>query len=89
MSQAPLQIRPATPADAALLHELVSNLVDNAIRYTPRGRVLLGCRRRGGWLRIEVHDQGPGIPEALQHEIFEEFRRLDDGVLRFERRKAR
>ncbi|MFO3707352.1 ATP-binding protein, partial [Xanthomonas codiaei] len=63
-----------------LLRRILQNFLSNAIRYTPRGRVLIGCRRRGGWLRIEVHDQGPGIPEALQHEIFEEFRRLDDGV---------
>ncbi|MCW1976326.1 hybrid sensor histidine kinase/response regulator [Xanthomonas campestris] len=67
-------------SDETLLRRILQNFLSNAIRYTPRGRVLLGCRRRGGWLRIEVHDQGPGIPEALQHEIFEEFRRLDDGV---------
>ncbi|WP_426806098.1 sensor histidine kinase, partial [Stenotrophomonas sp. SrG] len=47
---------------------------------TPRGRVLIGCRRVGDQLRIEVHAQGPGIPESLQGEIFEEFRRLDEGV---------
>ncbi|WP_046242001.1 ATP-binding protein, partial [Delftia tsuruhatensis] len=40
------------------------------------GRIVIGCRRQGQQLRIEVHDQGPGIPESLQHEIFEEFRRL-------------
>ena len=44
---------------------------------------MVGCRRvkrvDGNHLRIEVHDQGPGIPEALQREIFEEFRRLDEG----------
>lgn len=67
-------------SDENLLRRILQNFLSNAIRYTPRGRVLIGCRRRGGWLRIEVHDQGPGIPEALQQEIFEEFRRLDDGV---------
>lgn len=67
-------------SDETLLRRILQNFLSNAIRYTPRGRVLIGCRRRGGWLRIEVHDQGPGIPEALQQEIFEEFRRLDDGV---------
>ncbi|HHW4680830.1 MAG TPA: sensor histidine kinase, partial [Xylella taiwanensis] len=67
-------------SDEILLRRILQNFLSNAIRYTPRGRVLIGCRRHGDWLRIEVHDQGPGIPESLQSEIFEEFRRLDDGV---------
>lgn len=68
-------------SDETLLRRILQNFLSNAIRYTPRGRVLIGCRRHGNWLRIEVHDQGPGIPESLQSEIFEEFRRLDDGVV--------
>ena len=68
-------------SDEALLRRILQNFLSNAIRYTPRGRVLLGVRRRGGQVRIEVHDQGPGIPESLQSEIFEEFRRLNDGVV--------
>uniref|UniRef100_UPI002148F6E4 hybrid sensor histidine kinase/response regulator n=1 Tax=Tahibacter caeni TaxID=1453545 RepID=UPI002148F6E4 len=67
-------------SDEALLRRILQNFLSNAIRYTPRGRILLGCRRDGDAVRIEVHDQGPGIPERLQREIFEEFRRLDDGV---------
>ncbi|WP_315386734.1 PAS-domain containing protein [uncultured Stenotrophomonas sp.] len=67
-------------SDEALLRRILQNFLSNALRYTPRGRVLIGCRRVGDQLRIEVHDQGPGIPESLQGEIFEEFRRLDDGV---------
>lgn len=66
-------------SDEALLRRILQNLLSNAIRYTPSGRVLIGCRRRGDRLRIEVHDQGPGIPESLQREIFEEFRRLGEG----------
>jgi C4-dicarboxylate-specific signal transduction histidine kinase/CheY-like chemotaxis protein len=66
-------------SDEALLRRILQNLLSNAIRYTPRGRVLIGCRRQGEQLRIEVHDQGPGIPESLQREIFEEFRRLGEG----------
>ncbi|MEG2047113.1 MAG: ATP-binding protein, partial [Comamonas sp.] len=50
-----------------------------AIRYTRKGRIVVGCRRVGEQVRIEVHDQGPGIPKGLQKEIFEEFRRLDEG----------
>jgi len=72
--------RAVVVSDEALLRRILQNFLSNALRYTPRGRVLIGCRRRGGQLRIEVHDQGPGIPESLQNEIFEEFRRLDDGV---------
>ena len=66
-------------SDEALLRRILQNLLSNAIRYTPSGKVLIGCRRRGQQLRIEVHDQGPGIPESLQREIFEEFRRLGEG----------
>ncbi|WP_298212602.1 ATP-binding protein [Acidovorax sp.] len=66
--------------DENLLRRIVQNFVSNAIRYSRRGRIVVGCRRVGErLLRIEVHDQGPGIPEALQREIFEEFRRLDEG----------
>lgn len=74
-----LDTRCAVRSDEALLRRILQNLLSNALRYTPRGRVLLGCRRRGGQLRIEVHDQGPGIPASLQREIFEEFRRLGEG----------
>ncbi|MFT3811894.1 MAG: PAS-domain containing protein [Acidovorax sp.] len=66
-------------SDEALLRRVLQNYLSNAVRYTRQGRILLGCRRDGEHLRIEVHDQGPGIPEALQREIYEEFRRLQDG----------
>ena len=66
--------------DDNLLRRILQNFVSNAIRYSRRGRIVVGCRRDGpGHVRIEVHDQGPGIPGALQREIFEEFRRLDEG----------
>ncbi|CAO3361565.1 hybrid sensor histidine kinase/response regulator [Azospirillum palustre] len=68
-------------SDPQLLRRVLQNFLSNAVRYTPKGRVLLGCRRRrdpihGDRLRIEVWDTGPGIPEAKRHEVFEEFRRL-------------
>ncbi|KAF1018698.1 MAG: Aerobic respiration control sensor protein ArcB [Paracidovorax wautersii] len=66
-------------SDEALLRRILQNFLSNAIRYTRHGRILLGCRRDGDHLRIEVHDQGPGIPESLLGEIFEEFRRLNEG----------
>lgn len=72
--------RQVARTDENLLRRIVQNFVSNAIRYSRRGRIVVGCRRVGdSHLRIEVHDQGPGIPEALQREIFEEFRRLDEG----------
>ncbi len=66
-------------SDPQLLRRVLQNFLSNAVRYTQRGRVLLGCRRRGACLSIEVHDSGPGIPEAERVVIFEEFRRLDRG----------
>jgi Na+/proline symporter/signal transduction histidine kinase len=65
-------------SDPQLLRRVLQNLLSNAIRYTKHGHVLLGCRRRGDGLNIEVWDSGPGIPEDKQAEIFEEFRRLDE-----------
>jgi signal transduction histidine kinase len=64
-------------SDAVMLERIVSNFVQNAIRYTASGRVLVGCRRRGNRLRIEVWDTGPGIPPDQQQNIFSEFYRLE------------
>ena len=67
-------------SDRRLLRRLIQNLVSNAIKYTPEGRVLVGCRRRGKDLRIDVYDTGVGIPESKWRDIFVEFRRLDQGA---------
>ena len=64
-------------SDSVMLERIVSNLVQNAIRYTPSGTVLVGCRRRGDRLRIEVWDTGPGIPPDQRQNIFSEFYRLE------------
>jgi len=64
-------------SDATYLRRILQNLIGNAVRYTDRGRVLVGVRRRGAMVRIEVWDSGPGIPEAEQDNIFKEFHRLD------------
>jgi len=67
-------------SDRALLRRLLQNLVSNAIKYTPAGRVLVGCRRRGADLRIDVCDTGIGIPQAKRRAVFKEFHRLDQGA---------
>jgi len=67
-----LQVR----TDEALLRRVLQNLLSNAVRYTERGRVLFGCRRRGDTLRIEIWDTGPGIPDDQQARVFHEFQRL-------------
>ena len=64
-------------SDAQMLRRIIQNFLSNALRYTQQGRVLLGCRRAGGRVTIEVWDTGPGIPESKLSEIFQEFRRLD------------
>jgi signal transduction histidine kinase len=66
-------------SDPQLLRRVLQNFLANAVRYTQRGRVLIGCRRRGAMLSIEVWDSGPGIAESERQVIFEEFRRLDRG----------
>ncbi len=60
-------------ADPALLERALRNLIDNALRYTPTGGVLLGLRRRGGRVRIDVIDTGIGVPDLKREDIFEEF----------------
>lgn len=62
--------------DPALLELIVRNYVENAIKYTPEGRVLIGCRKQGGQIRIEVHDTGIGIPASAQETVFQEFYQL-------------
>jgi signal transduction histidine kinase len=63
-------------SDFILLERIVFNLVSNAVRYTSSGGVVVGCRKRGVNLRIEVWDTGPGVPQDQQQNIFGEFYRL-------------
>jgi Na+/proline symporter/signal transduction histidine kinase len=67
-------------SDRLMLRRLLQNLISNAIKYTPRGRVLVGCRRRGQSVQIGVYDTGVGIPIVKRSEIFKEFHRLEQGA---------
>jgi signal transduction histidine kinase/CheY-like chemotaxis protein len=64
-------------SDRKLLRRILQNLVSNALKYTDRGGVVLGCRRRGRDLIVQVHDTGPGIPDHQRELIFKEFQRLE------------
>lgn len=67
-------------SDPRYLRRIVQNLVSNAIRYTPSGRVVLGARRAGERARIEVWDTGLGIGEGDLQDIFREFRRIPSPI---------
>jgi signal transduction histidine kinase/CheY-like chemotaxis protein len=64
-------------SDAVLLERILANLIANAVRYTERGGVLVGVRRRGGRLWIDVVDSGVGITAVERERIFDEFYRAE------------
>lgn len=70
----------ALRSDRRLMRRLLQNLVSNAIKYTPSGKVLVGARRRGPHVSVEVLDTGLGIPQGKQKTVFREFQRLDQGA---------
>jgi len=65
-------------SDFILLERIVFNLTSNAVRYTSSGGVVVGCRKRGDCVRIEVWDNGAGVPADQQYNIFAEFYRLGE-----------
>ena len=71
--------------DPRLLEQMLRNLVANAIKYTDRGRVLLGCRRRGASLQIEIWDTGIGIPGGELHAVFDEYHQIGNEARERER----
>jgi signal transduction histidine kinase len=77
---------PLTTSDPSRVRQILGNLLSNAVKYTPAGgeitvRVSIEStrldQRIGQWVRVDVSDTGPGIPEDKQHLLFEEFARLD------------
>lgn len=67
-------------SDPNLLRRLIQNLVSNAIKYTREGRVLVGARRHGDKVSIQVLDTGIGIPPTKFRTVFREFARLEEGA---------
>ncbi|AXX96671.1 hybrid sensor histidine kinase/response regulator [Profundibacter amoris] len=68
-------------SDQRYLHRIIQNLLSNAVKYTTTGKVLLGCRRRGNHVEIQVIDTGIGIAQKDHNRVFEEFQRLaNDGA---------
>ena len=68
----------AVRSDRRLLRRVLQNLLSNAIKYTATGKVLLGVRRRGHTIIVQVCDTGPGIPSSKRMIIFKEFERLEE-----------
>jgi signal transduction histidine kinase/CheY-like chemotaxis protein len=66
-------------SDRVLLERVLLNLVSNAVRYTERGGIVVGCRRRGTAVRLEVWDSGIGIPDDQRQNIFREFYQVGGG----------
>jgi signal transduction histidine kinase/ligand-binding sensor domain-containing protein len=64
-------------SDAALVEQILRNLVANAVRYTKSGKILIGCRRRGDSLRLAVYDTGVGIAPDQQSTVFDQFAQID------------
>ena len=71
-----MQCGAVVTTDPTLLERMLRHLIGNAIRFTAKGSVMVGCRRRGNRIRIEVWDTGYGIPEDRQAAIFEEFTQI-------------
>ena len=72
-------VAPSLPVrgDRHLLSQAIANLLDNALKYTPEGKVLLSARRVGDQIRLEVADTGPGVPADRRESVFDRFVRLE------------
>ncbi|MFW9078440.1 response regulator [Pseudomonas sp. P2757] len=68
-------------SDPRLLEQMLRNLLTNALKHTHEGRILLGCRRHGGWLSVEVWDTGTSFSSAQLHALLEDSPDSDDSGL--------
>ena len=71
--------RATIACDPVLVRRILKQLLDNAMKFTPAGKVLLGARRHGKALRLIVADTGVGIPADQQAFVFEPYNQLDPG----------
>ena len=69
-----------TESDAKYLRRILQNFLSNAVKYTSKGKILLGCRPRRDQIEICIYDCGPGISEAHRERIFEDFYRIKSNV---------
>ena len=69
-----------TESDARYLRRILQNFFSNAVKYTNKGKILIGCLRRGTQIKICVYDTGPGISETHQQRIFDDFYRVTTNV---------
>jgi two-component system sensor histidine kinase KdpD len=69
---------PLVQIDAVLVEQLISNLLENAIRHAPGKPVVLSAVQQPGRIRVEVRDNGPGVPKELQERVFDKFYRSPD-----------
>ncbi len=64
-------------SDPVLLDKILGNVIHNAVKFTPRGRILIGCKRENGYLWVNVIDTGPGIANEHRTEVLKPFYKLD------------
>ena len=67
-------------SDPAMIEQILRNLISNALKYTKKGKILIGCRTHRANLRIEVWDTGVGIPPAELDAIFDEYHQIDNAA---------
>jgi two-component system sensor histidine kinase KdpD len=72
-----LPIMPLVPMDLVLMTQVLVNLIDNALKYSPPGsQIEIAARTEAPWLVLEVADRGPGVPEQDQARVFDKFYRI-------------